>query len=185
MSRTLAVCALVALGLGSASAVVYACGDKLVVLGRGVRFERIHLARNPGAVLVFLNPDSNLARADEEFHLSASLELAGHAVQIVGSEAELERAWRSGGADVILADLGDANALWESMGSDGTAPEVVPVLYKPTREDLAQAERLSKCTSQAAKRKSRSLLNVVDELIGQRRKGEPAVCGPVAEKAAS
>src|SRR5688572_12296551 len=97
-------------GLAAAAALCvpvagHACGDKLVVLGRGVRFERIHQAVNPGAVLVYLNPESNLPRADEEFHLSASLELAGHTVQTVGSAGELERAWRSGEADVILAAL--------------------------------------------------------------------------------
>jgi len=184
MRKRWAVAILAAVGM-CLPAAAEACGDKLVVLGRGVRFERIHRATHPGAIVVFLNPDSNLPRAEEEFHLSGSLELAGHTVVEVGSRVELERALQAGATDVIVADLDDATSLWKELDGAGGAPAVIPVLYKPTPQDLEKAERLTTCVGQAGKRKTRNLLAIVDEMVGQHKKGEPAACAPAGEKASS
>ena len=85
----------------------------------------------------------------------------------------------------FLADLPDAVALWEKLGREDSAPGVVPVLYKPTPEDLAKAQQVTKCVGQAAKRKARTLLAVVDEMVGQRKKGEPSNCAPAAPRGTS
>ena len=72
-----------------AGPVSQACGDKLVPLGGGVRFEQIHLSRHPGKILLFLNPTSKFSTANHEFHLGAALQKAGHAVHTVASRQEL------------------------------------------------------------------------------------------------
>jgi hypothetical protein len=155
-----------------------ACGDKLVVLGRGVRFERIHRAKNPGQVVLYLNPDSKMPLAEADFHLSASLELAGHTVVTAASRDELERILAGGEADVVLADLADLRALAKRGSGEADEPLFVPVLYKPTDEELAEAAKLSSCTSAAARRRTRTLFTTVDDLIGQRRAGVADACGP-------
>lgn len=161
-----------------------ACGDKLVVLGRGVRFERLHMAKHPCSVLLFMDSDSALAKADKEFHLRDALELAGHTVGVVASRAELERALSANQTDLVITDLADARALRNESSSDGAGPEILPILYKPTAEELAQAQTMNPCLGQAAKRKSGRLLEVVDEMMAQREKGERAACSPSTRKGA-
>ena len=53
--RCLAGCA--ALLAGAA----LACGDKLVALGGGVGFERVIVSRNPGHIILMLEPATGLA----------------------------------------------------------------------------------------------------------------------------
>lgn len=169
----LAVAALVALAAPQA---VSACGDKLVVLGRGVRFERIVESKFPGTLVLYLNPQSRLPEADEEFHLATVLELAGHTVATVGSRAELDRSLREEQPDMVLADIVDVRTLSGDLAGSTVAPVLVPVLYKPTDAETAEALRQTACFGQAAKRKRGQLLRTVETLLERRAKGLPTGC---------
>lgn len=171
---SLSVAALAALAVPQA---VAACGDKLVVLGRGVRFERIIESEYPGTIVLYLNPRSRLPAADEQFHLSSVLELAGHTVLLAKSRAELERSLREEPADLVLADIVDARSLSAELTATPAAPVVLPVLYKPTDAELAEAQRQTACLGQAAKRKRGQLLRTVESLLERRAKGLPTGCG--------
>jgi len=159
-----------------------ACGDKLIVFGRGVRFERLYLAKHPGAVLIFMNPDSDLPRADREFQFSAALELAGHRVDVVASRAALADALTAEPSALVLAALADARTLL-SEGAVEDGPGILPILYKPTKGELAEARELSPCLGQAAKRKGHQLLEVVDEILEQFERGERPACSSPARGA--
>jgi hypothetical protein len=179
------VVAVLAVAAAGISFAAYPCGDKLVVLGRGVRFERINRAANPGSIVLYLNPDSTMPKAESDFHLAASLELAGHTVQTVANREELERVLAPGGTDVVLSDLKDAEILWKTLGGGASRPPVIPVLYKPSTEELAKAKQLNKCVAQAGKKKSTSLLALVDDAVGQHQKGEAGACEPATPKAST
>jgi hypothetical protein len=170
--RHLAIAALAALAVPET---VAACGDKLIVLGRGVRFDRIAESRYPGSIVVFLNPQSRLPAADERFHLVAILELAGHEVSTVASRDELEGRLREK-PDLVLADIVDARGLREQLAAGADAPILMPVLYEPTEAEVMEAEALNSCTGQATKRKRRQLLRTVEDLFERRSKGLPTDC---------
>ena len=63
MSRlSVFLCVMLAV-LSSFGGGAFACGDKLLVLGRGVRFAQIHRAARAAAILIYMNPSSQLAAA--------------------------------------------------------------------------------------------------------------------------
>lgn len=174
--RHLAIAALAALAVPET---VAACGDKLIVLGRGVRFERISESRFPGSIVLFLNPQSRLPAAEEQFHLVATLELAGHEVTLAASRAELEVRLRDE-PDLVLADIVDARQLREELPVGPDAPILMPVLYEPTEAEVKEAEALTSCAGQATKRKRRQLLRAVEELFERRARGLPTDCATPA-----
>jgi hypothetical protein len=174
--RHLAIAALAALAVPETAA---ACGDKLIVLGRGVRFERITESRFPGSIVLFLNPQSRLPAADEKFHLVATLELAGHEVTSVATRAELAGRLRDK-PDLVLADIVDVRELHDELAAGADAPILMPVLYEPTEAELKEADALTSCAGQAAKRRRRQLLRTVEDLFERRAKGLPTDCATPA-----
>jgi hypothetical protein len=161
---------LVGLGRGAAAG----CGDKFVLIGGGARVNR---SKFPSRVLVFMNPGSRIPAAEKEFHVEATLAAAGHKPKIVESEAEVERALESGGYDVVLADLTDVPALKAKCGAIASKPAVLPLLYKPTADELAAAEKEANCLVRPSKRSS-DLLAVIDETMQSRKKGAAPNCPP-------
>ena len=103
---------------------IQACGDKLVPLGGGVRFEQIHVSRYPGKIILFLNPSSTLRTANDEFGLSAALVRAGHAVSTVEDVQQLEAALQTGNPDLVLMDWADVVQLHDEVQSEGGSPPI-------------------------------------------------------------
>ena len=178
--RWVMVCCFVALAMPE---VARACGDKLIVLGHGVRFESIAESRYPGTIVLYLNPQSRLPQADEQFHLAAVLELAGHTVVEVESRAGLDRALLDEHPDVVVADLVDVRTLRAELPADSAAPILMPVLYKPSEAELAEAQAQVSCLGKAAKGKRRQLLRTVEDLLERRAKGLPTDCRAAAAAA--
>jgi hypothetical protein len=150
------------------------CGDKFVLIGAGARVNR---SKFPSRVLVFMNPGSRISAAEKEFHVEATLAAAGHKPKVVESEAEVERALGSGGYDVVLADVADVSALKAKCGASPSKPAIVPLLYKPTAEELSAAEKEANCLARPS-RKSSDLLAVIDETMQSRQKGVAPNCPP-------
>ncbi len=61
----------------------FACGDKLVIVGRGMRPKRVK-GSVPASILVFADPKGSMPAALEEGNLRKDLEKAGHRVRSVG-----------------------------------------------------------------------------------------------------
>src|SRR5712691_7079570 len=78
------------------------CGDKFVVLGRGVRFQRVNASAHPASILIYMNPASHVPAADKEFQLQSTLKLAGHKPAVVEDQSGLEKALKSGRYDLVL-----------------------------------------------------------------------------------
>lgn len=173
MRKVVATLAVVA-GVSVFATDLLACGDKFVVLGRGVRFQQIHAAKHPASILVYMSPGSQVAQADKEFQLQAMLKLAGHKPVAVEGQ-EFTRALSSKKYDLVLADLPDAAKLEREVSSAPSKPAVVPVLYNPTSAELATAEEKYSCVLKASK-KNRQLLSVLDEVMQSRHRGEGVKC---------
>jgi hypothetical protein len=164
------VVGVLALGPGRAAG----CGDKFVLIGGGARVNR---SKFPSRVLVFMNPASRIPAAEKEFHVEATLAAAGHKPKVVESAAEVEKALASGQYDLVLADLADVPMLRKECSSSASKPAVLPLLYKPTSEELAAAEKEANCLARPS-RKSSDLLAVIDETMQSRQKGLAPNCPP-------
>jgi hypothetical protein len=155
---------------------VSACGDKFVVLGRGVRFGRAFAAKYPGSILLYVNPASHMPAAMKEFRLEATLKAAGHKLRIVESSSGLEQALASGKYDIILADVSDSADVQKETASAASKPLVIPVLYKPTPAELEAVEKKYGCLIAPASSRSPDLLPVLDQAMQSRARGISARC---------
>lgn len=174
MRRKVLGFAVLAAALLLGSAVAAACGDKFVILGRGMRTE-MGRSRNPATILVFNNPSSRLPAADREYGLATTLKSAGHKPLVLQDRVQLEEALLTRGYDLVLADFSDTPALEQAARKGSPDTVVIPVLYKPTGAELADAERHYGCVLKAPG-KHDDLLTVIDEVMRSRAKGVPANC---------
>lgn len=144
--------ALVVIGLGSILVAVSAvpgdaCGDKLLLLGRGIRFQSRHTPR-PASVLLYLPASVAAGGTLTDPKLESALREAGHALRSASTRQELDEALRAGQYDVVLSDLAHAADLRQALDAAGSTPVVVPVVYllaPPTSQqkkaDVARAKK--------------------------------------------
>ncbi len=170
--RMLVVGLLVAGAMALGAGVAAGCGDKFILLGRGARVAR---SKFPSTILIYMNPSSRVPAADKEFRLEAVLKAAGHKAQVAETQGEVEKALASGKYDLVLADSVDVPELRKEAGTTASKPVVLPILYNPTPDELATAEKEANCAVRPSKQ-SRDLLIVVDQTMSDRRKGTGAIC---------
>lgn len=160
----------------SLAGTAWACGDKLVALGGGVGFERIMVSRNPGRIVLLLEPATGLTAANDRFNLAASLSLAGHEVSIARSADELRAQRDTASPDLILVDASRAKQLQLRVVAGGEDPMVMPVLYSADRRELAATEQQAGCVTVAAGRKGAQLLKAVEHALKLRSRGLQLSC---------
>jgi CheY-like chemotaxis protein len=172
MKRTVVAAGFASATVLLACADAQACGDKFLVVGRGMRYQRVHPAAHPASILIYMNPDSRVPAAAKEIQLQSSLKRAGHRVEAVDNAASLQDALKSARYDLVLADISDSPALERQVGSQPSMPVVVPVLYRPTGNELVAAQKQYGCTINAP---SKDYLAAIDEAMTQRlKKGRAA-----------
>jgi len=151
-----------------------ACGDKFLVLGRGVRSQRAAGASHPGSILVYLDPKGHLPEAMQAMRLETHLKLAGHKIRSVETHTELEAALASGHYDIILADISNMRALESDVRSSPASPALLPVIYNPTGEELAMAERQYACVMKSPSKKQHFLAVIDDAMVLRLKEGRAA-----------
>ncbi len=163
-----------ALGLGLACALVpgqesFACGDKLVVVGRGLRPSH-RTAAVRASILLYATPGGALPAALAEGGLQKDLERAGHRLSLVGTEEELHKALSAGGYDLVFADFKMAPQVEAAAEQSPARPTVLPTLYKPTSAELNAARSQYRCVLDSPGG-DRDYLAVVDQAMASRTKG--------------
>jgi len=161
-----------AFGLLSLSAAL-ACGDKLVALGGGVPFERIHVARHTGQVILYLNPETRLRAANAEIRLDTALTRAGHTVRTVVTRADLDRALQEAHADLVLMDWADAMQLNARLTDK---IPTLPVIYGGRPEEVAQAQSQNACVMEANNKNGSQLMRAIEHILEDHEKGLPVDC---------
>ena len=144
-----------------------ACGDKFLLVGRAFKYQTAYAAAHPASILIYENPRSHLALVARELQLQQLLTGAGHKVRVVTDLPALQRAVETSTPDLVLAD-GDDMIQIEQTLPKGTST-LVPVLYSPTRQGLAAAERVYGAVLQAPGSK-RHPLAVIDDALRFRSK---------------
>jgi DNA-binding NtrC family response regulator len=161
MKRWLVVGLLVLAGLGPAND-LSACGDKFLIISRGTRFQRAAF-RRPANILIYSDSNSTLTQSLGNVPVAATLSKAGYRTTSVSGALELENALRSGGWDLVVTDLADGAAL-RGRVQGPNAPLVLPVAFKPTKQDLNQAKKDFKVVVKGPI-KSQYFLDVVDATV--------------------
>ena len=153
--------------------IAFACGDKFLVIGKGIRYERAHAAAHPGSILIYRNKDVEDPKAGSD--LEVALKKAGHKIESVDTASKLETTLQNGKFDLVVLSLADAPLLEQQIISSPSKPAVLPVIYNHTGNEVAVAGKQYDCILKAAG-KNKDVLNVVDEAVGERQKGQPVKC---------
>jgi hypothetical protein len=118
----------------------YGCGDKLLVLGRGVRFQTLTGTR-PANILAYLRAGTDVAAVAQDQRFQLALKKAGYQFRVVRDDEEVDVALRSGKYNMVIAEIADLNAIDSALHSMPRAPALLPILYGPTKLQLTSAEQ--------------------------------------------
>jgi hypothetical protein len=140
MTRRIAVAAGVLAAVSLCSEGLSACGDKFLLFGRGVRFQRAYAAIHPAAILIVVPPKSVKNAAVRDSRLQSALTMAGHRVDVV-KPVNLAEALARFRYDIILAERTDAMSISEGLPAGPRKPAVVGVLEEGAAGDLAAARQ--------------------------------------------
>lgn len=146
-----------------------ACGDKFLVIGRGVRQQRAQGAVQRASILLYRDAQGQLDAALREQKVETHLKLAGHTLRSVDGRSQLIERLASGRYDIVLASLSEMAAVEQALGSSPTRPFLLPVIHNPTGEELAQAETDFSCVMSSPSTK-KHYLAVIDEAMVLRKK---------------
>jgi len=123
MSNKKALAVLAGCILALTSANVYACGESLFRVGKGVSF-REYTAPLPGSILVVATTESELALVER-------LAAAGHDISVVSDPSEIGAEIQNKQIDIILAHFHQRDAV-ESL--DLASTTFIPVAQNGTAE---------------------------------------------------
>ncbi len=146
-----------------------ACGDKFLVIGRGVRQQRAQGAVQRASILLYRDVEGRLQAALREQKVEVHLKLAGHTLRSVEGRSQLTEQLASGKYDIVLASLSEMTAIEQAVGSGPTRPFLLPVIYNPTGEELKEAEAEFSCVMSSPSTK-KHYLAVIDEAMVLRKK---------------
>jgi hypothetical protein len=106
---------------------VWACGDKFLLLGRGVRYQRAYAAIHPASILIVAPPKSVKTAAVRDSRLQSALKLAGHRVDVVPA-AKMRDALAGSRYDIVLAERADAVGIPDALPPGGKKPSIISVV---------------------------------------------------------
>jgi hypothetical protein len=145
-----------------------ACGDKFLLVGRGVRFQRAYAAVHPANILIYARSttDANRAIRDPQFH--KTLRQAGHQLSVIEDATLFQHALRLSSFDIVLADLTEAPAIDSLLATTPSQPKALYVEY-PTGSTKALASQFM-CELKAGDRATRFLDRIEEEMKARRPK---------------
>ena len=143
-----------------------ACGDKFLLVGRGVEFHRAYAAVYPASIVIYAQ-QGHAAKAIRDPRLQANLKLSGHRVLLVETDAALARALESDRVDLLLTDVVDAERMLRQSAGAPSKPTVLPVMYQPTKEEAKAIETRYQCRLTSADRADR-YLSAIDNAMKAR-----------------
>ena len=114
------------------AAVVDACGDKFLLVGRGLAFGRAYASVYPGSILIYGPPASK----SQVQKLQQVIRKAGHRVAIINSPAELSGRLLLQQTDIVIADVTVKTDLDQQVSTLAGRPSV---LYLVSDGDTGRA----------------------------------------------
>jgi hypothetical protein len=146
-----------------------ACGDKLLALGRGIRFQRAYKAPHPANILVFWRIDPRQPNSGKDSEFRSLLSSVGHKVTMAYDEAELGKIAHSQRFDVVIFEIQDQSGVVSSIPSVNSKPSLLPLLLSPSKADMKAAEKKYRWAVRAPVKPGK-LLAAIDEAMDYRAK---------------
>ncbi len=143
-----------------------ACGDKFLVVGRGLRYDRAYPAKHPSSVVIYMED------AKVSHQLELILKSSGHKVRSISDEAGLFSTLQSAKFDVVLIPLSHVAELGNRILITPGKPAVLPVTLKMSKEDENKEQQ---CILKINGKK-RHPVEVIDQVMEARIKGLPQIC---------
>jgi hypothetical protein len=153
------------------SSLGYACGEKFVVLGKGIRFQHAYAAAHPASILLYMTPGSRLAELDPRLQIQSTLKLAGHRVRVIEDPAGLSTTLESGRYDIVVADVSDGRGIGPEVRGASARPTLLLVAFDDAEIPAASEGCLVKVS-----RKNPQLLAALDETMQGRLKHSSEKC---------
>jgi hypothetical protein len=141
-----------------------ACGDKFLLVGRGVSFHHAYAAIYPASIVVYAQPQRGAGKAIRDPRFQSDLKLAGHRVLFVENDGALARTLESDRIDLILTDVDDADRMSKQVATSPSAPAVLPVMYEPTKDEARAIEARYHCQLKSSDRIDRYLSTIDDAM---------------------
>lgn len=176
MGKPLLLACCTAIVMLQGPAIAQACGDKLAVIGGGVRFDRVSQNRYRGSVVMLVAPDSPLRAANDTLKLRQALEAAGHRVRAVESSDELTLALDQAKADVVLVSWDRAGQVKAQLAGRLPSPTVLPFTAKADLVLVSEAGSPGYCLAVAEQPGDTRFVKAVDRVMQQRRKDPLLQC---------
>jgi hypothetical protein len=170
MKRTFVVAGFLTAAALASTADLNACGDKSLAAG-GIRIQRALAARYPASILIYTPLASRLSGATRELKLQDTLRKVGHKYREVLTASELQASVDTGQFNIILADFADFTELQQKFESPSSRLVVVPVAYKLTKAETAEAAKQSRFLIKAPGREAQTLGTIVEAV--RSRNGSP------------
>ena len=153
---------------------VQACGDKFLLVGRGVKFRQAYAAIYPASIILYAQPQQqSVAKAILDPRLQSGLKAAGHRITIAEDERALTHALESDRVDLVLTDVADAERIARQAGTAPTHPAVLPVMFEPSKEEAKAVEARYNCRLTSSDRPDRYLSAIDDAMkvrVAERKK---------------
>src|SRR5262249_38813560 len=108
-----------------------ACGDKLLAIGRGVRFQRLNAAHEANLVIYSAGAQSSATLRSTK--LQTTLRGVVHKLQLVQGSPQLDEALKSGRVDMVLVDFAALAEIMGQLQSAPSKPVILPILVKPSK----------------------------------------------------
>ena len=123
-------------------AVGEACGDKMLRMGRGARFQQ---SLHPANVLIYLPTDASPEASSKAPKLQAFLKKAGHRANIIHGSDRLSEVLSSDHYDVVLTSLAEAGDVEKQIQSSALKPVIVPMILNASKADVTAAKKQYRC----------------------------------------
>jgi hypothetical protein len=154
----------------SSSVPAYSCGDKLLVLGRGIRFQTLTGTR-PANILAYLHAGTDVSALAEDQQFQLALKKAGYQLRVVRDDEEVDVALRSGKYDLVIAEVADLNAIDSTLHSMSRTPALLPILYEPTKLQITSVEQRYRYVLKAPNKDSH-YLSVIEKALEMKFEAE-------------
>lgn len=127
MHKRLAL-SVVAAVLFSAWGDLHACGDKLLMVGRGLKFNTAYASLYPGSIVFYLPETSGIGTTSGVSKIPKFLAGAGHRVTIARTAAALEGALRLPVVDLVLVESSEISWLKSRITALPSSPGLVALV---------------------------------------------------------
>jgi hypothetical protein len=150
------------------NAIATACGDKLLVLGRGVKFGNLGSAYH-ASIIAYVPESVSQSAPVKDLRFQADLQKAGHIMSLVEQEDVLTAAVQSGKYDIILVDMRNVGMVSKQVTNAAVHTVVIPVVYEGAEmKSNAPAEYV--CVRKPASGKNNSCLSTINKAFESKLK---------------